>query len=213
MSPSRYGGYLGLVGLIVLVGFIVRTVFVSPLDPSGIAPGHKLPAFATPLARGSLSGDADLATHANDGEAGKVPACAERGAQILNVCQLYEQGPLVLALFVDSGSCTRILDSMQALAAQFPSVRFAAVAIRGSRKQVRALMRTQHLTLPIGLDPEGAVAVLYKVFTCPQVNFAYRGGVVQSKALLGNASATSLRARVRALLAATRAREVKERPA
>lgn len=210
MSSSRYGGYLGLIGLIVLVGLIVRAVFISPIDPSGIQPGHKLPAFATPLALGSLSGEPDIATHANDGEDGKVPACAERGTQILNVCQLYEHGPLVLALFVDSGSCTRILASMQALLSQFPSVGFAAVAIRGGREQVRTLIRTQHLTLPIGLDPEGTVAALYKVFTCPQVNFAYRGGIVQSKALLGGASLSGLRARVGALLAAARVREGKE---
>ena len=27
------------------------------------------------------------------------------GAAILNVCELYERGPLVLALFVEAGSC------------------------------------------------------------------------------------------------------------
>lgn len=210
MSSSRYGRYVGLFGALVLVAFIVRSLFISPIDPTGIAPGHRLPPFATPLALGNLTGDADIATHANDGEDGKVPACAERGAQILNVCELYEQGPLVLALFVDSGSCTGILSSLQTLAAQFPTVRFAAVAIRGEREQLRTLIRRRRLTLPVGLDPEGAVAALYKVFTCPQVNFAYRGGIVQSKALLGGASLANLRARVRALLAASRGREPRE---
>lgn len=210
MSSSRYGRYVGLFGALVLVAFIVRSLFISPIDPTGIAPGHRLPPFATPLALGNLTGDADIATHANDGEDGKVPACAERGAQILNVCELYEQGPLVLALFVDSGSCTGILSSLQTLAAQFPTVRFAAVAIRGERGQLRTLIRRRRLTLPVGLDPEGAVAALYKVFTCPQVNFAYRGGIVQSKALLGGASLAHLRARVRALLAASRGREPRE---
>jgi predicted amino acid-binding ACT domain protein len=210
VSSSRYGRYLGALGLIVVIGLIVRTVFVSPVDPSGISPGHRLPPFATPLARGGLSGDADIATHADDGEDGKVPACAERGAQILNICQLYEQGPVVLALFVDSASCTSVLSHMQALSAAFPRVRFAAVAIRVERSQVRALMRERGLTLPIGLDPEGAVAALYKVLTCPQVNFAYRGGVIQSKALLGDASPASLRSRVSALAAASRAREARQ---
>lgn len=207
MSSSRYGRYVGLFGALVLAAFIVRSVFISPIDPNGIAPGRRLPPFATPLALGNLAGDADIATHANDGEDGRVPACAERGAQILNVCELYEHGPVVLALFVDSGSCTGILSSMQTLAVQFPAVRFAAVAIRGERDRLRALIRERHLTLPVGLDPEGTVAALYKVFTCPQVNFAYRGGLVQSRALLGGSSLANLRARVRALLAASRAHE------
>jgi hypothetical protein len=210
VSSSRYGRYLGAIGLIVVIGLIVRAVFVNPVNPTGIAPGHQLPPFAAPLARGRLSGDADIATHADDGEDGKVPACAERGAQILNICQLYEQGPVVLALFVDSASCTGVLSHMQALSSQFPHVRFAALAVRGERSQVRALMRERGLTLPIGLDPEGAVAALYKVLTCPQVNFAYRGGVVQSSALLGDASLASLRSRVSALAAASAAREARQ---
>lgn len=210
MSSSRYGRYIGLLGLVVFVAVIVRTVFVSPIDPSGIAPGRKLPPFATPLATGDLQGDADVATHANDGEAGKVPACAERGAEILNVCQLYERGPLVLALFVDSGSCTGILSSMQALKSEFPGVRFAAVVFGGDRRQLRALIRKRGLTLPIGVDNEGTVVGLYKVFTCPQVNFAYRGGVVQSKALLGEPSLATLRTRVSALVTASRKHERRE---
>jgi peroxiredoxin len=207
MSSPRYGRYLGLLGAIVLVALIVRAVFISPVDPAGIPPGQKLPPFAVPLALGELRGDADIATHANDGEDGKVAACAERGAQILNICQLYEQGPVVLALFVNSGSCTGTLDNIQALVKAFPSVRFAAVAIRGERSQVRASIHQRGLTFPVGLDPDGAVAALYKVFTCPQVNFVYRGGVVQSKALLGEASLARLRARVSALVASANKRE------
>jgi AhpC/TSA family len=207
VRSSRYGRYVGLVGLIVLVGLVVHQVFVSPPDPTGIRPGQKLAPFATPLAKADLAGDADIATHANDGVDGRVAACAERGPQILNVCQLYEQGPVVLALFVDGGSCPGVLTSMQALTSAFPEVRFAAVAIGGERSQVRELMREHGLTLPIGIDPDGAVASAYKVLTCPQVNFAYRGGVVQSKALLGTTSLASLRARVKELVAASRTHE------
>ena len=70
-----------------------------------VQPGEQLPPFAVPLALGSLNGDADTATHAFEGAAGRVPACNERGSQILNICELYEGAPVVLALFVDSGSC------------------------------------------------------------------------------------------------------------
>jgi hypothetical protein len=43
------------------------------------------------------------------------------------------------------------------------------------------------------------------VATCPQITFALRGGVVQSKTLLNRPSRATLRARVAALLAASEA--------
>ena len=111
-----------------------------------------------------------------------MAACNLRGSQLLNICELYEQGPVVLALFVNSGSCPDILSDMQALAPSFPGVRFAAVAIKGNRGGLRRLVRSRQLTLPVGIDSDGAVAHLYKVASCPQVTFAYPGGVVQSAA-------------------------------
>jgi len=203
----RYGRYVGLLGVVLFVGILVNSLFVHRSGLTGIPPGQKLAPFAVPLALGNLNGAADVATRANQGAEGRVPACAERGAQILNVCQLYEQGPLVLALFVDAGSCTSVLGEMQALVPEFPSVRFAAVAIRDERGQIRRLVRSRGLTLPVGLDSDGAVADRYKVYSCPQVNFAYRGGVVQSKALLASPTLAALRARVSELVAASRARE------
>jgi peroxiredoxin len=204
---SRYRRFSGLLGLALVVLLLASVLLTHSQGAAGIAPGQRFAPFATPLALGSLEGDADIATHANDGSDGRVPACAERGPRILNICQLYEQGPVVLALFVDSGSCADVLDSMQALVGEFPGVRFAAVAIRGERDALRKLIRERGLTLPVGIDSDGAVAALYKVFSCPQVDFAFRGGVVQSKALLGNASVAALRARVRELATAAQARE------
>lgn len=205
-SSPRYGRYAGLAGAVVLALAAIYLLFLRPADLSGIPPGNRVAPFAVPLVLGSLQGDADIATRADQGGAGSVPACAERGAQILNVCQLYEQGPVVLALFVDAGGCTRILDELQQLAPSFPTVRFAAVAIEGDRAALRRLVRAQRLTLPVGLDSDGAVGSMYKVLSCPQVDFAYPGGVVQSPALLATSSPATLRARVSALVAASQAR-------
>jgi len=206
VSRPRYARYAGLLGLAILLALAIGSRLVHPGGATGIPPGQSLAPFAVPLVLGALQGDADIATHANQGAAGRVPACAERGAQILNVCQLYEQGPVVLALFVDAGSCTAVLGEMQALVPAFPDVRFAAVAIEGDRGRLRRLVRSRGLTLPVGLDSDGAVGALYKVLTCPQVNFAYPGGIVQSRALLGSPSLADLRARVSELVAASRAR-------
>ncbi len=202
----RYGGYVGVLVVVILVLITVNTIVTKPNGVKGLAPGEKMPPFAVPLALGNLNGDADTARNANEGSAGRVPACNERGPRILNVCELYEGAPVVLALFVDGGSCPAVLSEMQAVSRSFPGVRFAAVAIKNSRAQIRNLIRTRGLTLPVGLDSDGALAALYKVATCPQVSFAYPGGEVQSKALLSNPGRATLGERVAALVAASRSR-------
>jgi hypothetical protein len=212
MSPpertpgARYGRYLLVLVVVILVLITVNTAVNKPSGIRGVEPGHPLPPFAVPLALGDLKGDANVATHAGEGAAGRVPACTVRGPQILNVCQLYEEGPVVLALFVDAGACPKVLDDLQALAPAFPGVHIVAVAIKGNHDGVRRLMRTQHLSLPVGIDPDGALATLYKVVSCPQVTFAYPGGVVQSRAILARPTRAVLRARLAELVTESRAR-------
>jgi len=206
-APRRpYGRYAGIVVLIIFALVAINTLLSKQRGLRGIEPGHRLAPFAVPLAVGDVTGDADIATHANDGSAGRVPACDERGPQLLNVCELYERGPVVLALFVDAGACPRILGDLQAVAPSFPGVRFAAVSIKGNRGQLRRLVSSQHLSFPVGIDSDGALAALYKLVSCPQVSFAYPGGVVQSPAILSRPTPATLRARVSELLEASRAR-------
>lgn len=201
--PPRYGRYVGLFALVILVLITINTVVTKPNGAKGIEPGHAIPPFAAPLALGTLPGDVNVATHADEGTAGRTPACAVRGPGVLNVCALYSGRPLVLALFVDAGSCPDVLGRMQALAGVFPTVSFAAVAIKGERKPLLVLMRKHGLrSVQVGIDRDGVLAGLYKVASCPQVSFVLPGGVVQSPALLDTPSLQTLRARVAALVAA-----------
>jgi len=205
-----YGGYVALLVFGILVAITLNTVLSDSKGVAGLAPGTAMPPFAVPLALGSLNGDANVATRPDEGAAGNVPACSVRKPQILNVCELYEHGAVVLAVFVNAASCPAVLSDMQALASSFPAVRFAAVAIEGSREKLRELVRSRGLTFPVGIDSDGALVALYKVESCPQLTFAYRGGVVQGRALLGRPSRAALRARVSELVAASRARELRE---
>jgi hypothetical protein len=205
-QPDRhYGRWVGALALVLLALITLNTVLTKPIGAAGLAPGTELPPFAVPLATGNLQGAANVATHANDGEA-KRPACAVRGPRILNVCQLYEEGPVVLALFVDASSCAQILGELQALVPAFPGVRFAAVSIKGDRAELRALVRRDGLGFPVGIDGYGTLVPLFKVASCPQVTFVYPGGIVQSKALLLRPPLATLRARVSELVAGARAR-------
>lgn len=203
---SRRWRYIAVLGLIALFGVALHATLTARNLLAGIAAGKPLPPFAAPLAIGGPRGEVDVATHAGEGQAGQRPACAVRGQGILNICELYERGPVVLALFIDAGSCANILSDMQRLVPSFPQVEFAAVAIREERAPVAKLVRSKRLSFPVGVDQEGRLGGLYSMLSCPQVTFAYPGGVVQGSTLLDNVSIGALRARVRALLAASLAR-------
>ena len=205
----RQGRWIGVLAIVILILITVNTIVTPSHGLAGLAPGVRLPPFAAPLVTGDLQGSVNVATHPNDGLA-KHAACTVRGPRILNICQLYEQGPVVLALFVDASACDGVLGEMQALVRaggrRFSGVRFAAVAIKGERSALRALVRSHGLTFPVGVDSEGALPGLYAMASCPQVTFAYPGGVVQSKALLTTPSPAVLRQRVGELAAAAVAR-------
>jgi hypothetical protein len=206
IAGSRYGLFVAILAAIALGAFAVHLALSSPKGATSLPPGAHIPSFAAPFAVGGPPGEVDVATHANEGQKGKVPACSERGPAILNICQLYERGPVVLALFFDAGSCAGTLDDLQQLAQLFPQVSFAAVAIKEEAASVARMVRSRHLTLPVGVDPDGRLGLLYTMVSCPQVTFVYPGGVVQSQALLGRPPLATLRARVAELVAASRAR-------
>ncbi len=202
----RYERYAGVVAVLIVLAIIIHAIVAGTSGGAGLNPGTRVPPFAVPLALGAVNGDANVATRANDGAAGRKPACSVRGPQILNVCELYERGPAVIALFVNAGTCPGILRELQALAPSFPGVSFAAVAIRGSRQDLRARVRSDGVGLPVGWDRDGALAALYNVVSCPEVTFVYPGGTTQGRALFGTPTPAALRARVLALLAASRTR-------
>ncbi|HEY5286525.1 MAG TPA: hypothetical protein VIJ50_05430 [Solirubrobacteraceae bacterium] len=206
VAGARYGLFVVVLAAILLIAFTVHVALNSHKGVTSIHPGARIPPFAAPYAVGGPAGEVDVATHADDGSAGKVPACSERGQGILNICELYERGPVVLALFFQAGSCPRVLEGLQRVAPAFPQVSFVAVAVKEGASSVARLLRAKHLTVPVGVDGEGRLGELFAMVSCPQITFVYPGGVVQSAALLSTPSLATLRARVSELVAASRAR-------
>lgn len=163
---KRPGLIVGVLALAVIAYISYNSVTTEGPGSRGVNPGGELPAFAAPLALADLEGDADM-------------SCDERGEDILNVCELSERGPVVLAFFAEPiARCVEQIDVLDRLRARFPDVQFAAIATLGDRDELRERIRERGWELPVGYDHDGAVANAYAVAVCPQITFAERGGEV-----------------------------------
>lgn len=185
----RPGVLVGVLALVAIAYISLNTLRTEGPGSRGVPVGEELPAFAVPLALSDLEGDANLSER----------ACSVRGPRVLNACELAEQGPVVLAFFAEPAErCDDQIDVLDRVAPRFPAVRFAAVAIRGDRDDLRRRVRERGWDLPVGHDRDGAVANAYAVAVCPTVVFAARGGEVASTAL-GTLDERAVAARVEAL--------------
>jgi len=192
---SRRGGRASLIavaaGLAILAYITYNTITTAPGSSTGLSAGAHMPPFAAPLVTSDLVGDANVALHANEGAAGARPACSIADPRALNSCTLARRGPVMLAFFTqDAGRCLTTLDTLGSLAARDPRLSVAAVAIRGDRGTLRALVHRHGWRFPVAQDRDGAVGDLYGVAICPTVVLAYRGGVVMRTAL-GSAETTA----------------------
>jgi peroxiredoxin len=195
IDTRRYRWLIGVFGLIVVIVISAVSFFQRGVVTAGVPAHEKLRYFAAPLATSSLGGDANVAH----------PTCSTAGhdPRALNLCLLAARGPLVLAFFVAGAKeCTRTIDAMQAVSGQFPTVQFAALAVKASHSAAAAAVRSHRWTIPVGYDADGAVGLQYGVEVCPLVELAYRGGIVQAR-LIGDhwAEPAALARQVRALLA------------
>jgi hypothetical protein len=176
---KRPGTIAGVVALAVLAYITYNSIVTEGPGSRGVEAGRELPAFAVPLALSELEGDADM-------------SCDERGKDIVNVCELAEHGPVVLAFFAEPiARCVDQIDVLDRLRPRFPDVQFAAVAIRGDRDVLRRRVRERGWELPVGHDRDGAVANAYAVAVCPQITFARRGGQV-TRTTFGSQDAAQL---------------------
>jgi hypothetical protein len=166
---KRPGTIVGVLALAVIGYISYNSLTTEGPGSRGVEAGSELPAFAAPLALSDLEGNPNLTDN----------ACEVRGDDVLNVCELSERGPVVLAFFAEPiDRCVGQIDVLERLRERFPDVEFAAVAIRGDRDDLRRRVRERGWGMPIGLDTNGAVANAYAVAVCPQITFAEQGGEV-----------------------------------
>lgn len=198
-GASRYGWFVGVVGVLLITLITLNTFRSEGPGSRGITSGGPAPPFAAPLALSDLEGDVNVAVAADSGDAGAVPACSLRRPDVLNLCALYEKGPVVLAFFATRGEeCVKQLDLLDDSAGRHPGIAFAAVSIRGDREDLRRTIRDRRWRFPVGYDADGILANAYGVAVCPQITFLRKGGAVQDTSL-GAITARDLEARVRRL--------------
>jgi hypothetical protein len=74
-------------------------------------------------------------------------------------------------------------------------VQFAALAIRGVRDELRALVRRHRWGFPVGYDRDGVLANVYGVAVCPHLTYALPGGRVTATSV-GTLGAAALERRL-----------------
>ena len=185
----RYAWLLGIAAILVVAAVSIRAPQPEAPRATGLPAGERLPPFAAVLATSDVvCEDEDDPCDANvapsgarvHGEAGRRPACEVRGPTILNVCELSERGPLVLALAASrDASCLDAGDRLARLARRHRGLQVALVALGGDLGQLRGSVRERGWRFPVGWDRDGILAALYGVAACPYVTVARWRGRVQ----------------------------------
>ena len=212
----RYGRYVGPARRsLILVLITINTILTKPNGVDGHRAGATAAAVRGPARAGQpATATPTSPTHADEGAAGRVPGVqGARPADPQRLPALRTAPRSCSRCSSTRGSCPAVLGDMQALARSFPGVRFAAVAIKGDRAQMRRLIRSRGLTLPWGSTKTARWRRCTRSRRCPQVTFAYPGGGCRARRCSTRPSRATLRARVAELVAASRARGWSSAPA
>lgn len=209
--PRPGNRYAWVVGILMLMAIGIFAVTSSlPNKGEGLRGpeiGAKLPDFAAPSATGNIDeGDANVRQRRGGSDAaGKEPACDLVSEEVVNVCELRRK-PLVLTFLVTRGAdCEPQVDRVERMRDEFPQVEFAAVVSGDDREEVEQIVERRGWTMPVAVDPDGAVVNVYGIGVCPTTVFSTPGGIVR-RVELGNLTEDQLRANVRKLVARSEAR-------
>jgi hypothetical protein len=197
-KPSS--AYTWVVGIAFLLLIIVVGFNSLPNAGEGLKgpkPGRSMPAFAAPLATGSI--DADVNVKANGKEPGKTLACAVHVPSALNGCDLRKRPSVVVFAGTRGANCLPGFDRIERVRKAFPQVNFAGILIRMGRDSAAKTVRKGGWGFPIAFDRDGQLTNVYGIGVCPATVFAKRGGRVATTKL-GKLTQAQLRAEIRRIL-------------
>jgi len=175
-------------------------------------PGTPIPPLRLPMPSGDHLGKWDVATHADEGQAGKVPACSERGPAILNICQLYERGPSCWRSFsmpARAPGPSRISSDSSPSSPRSASRQWLS---KKTLPSVAHIVRSKQLTLPVGVDTDGRLGGRYAMVSLsPDHIRLSRWCSAEPGATLASPASPRCARVLAGLLAASRARGWKRR--
>jgi hypothetical protein len=187
ITGHRYAWLLGIAAILAVAAVSIHGARPDAPRANGVPAGEALPPFAVVRATSSLVCDDDDPCDANVARAGRRPACEVRGPTVLNVCELAEQGPLVLGLAASrSADCLDAFDRLHVLERRHPGLQVALVAIGGGLEELRDSARRRGWSFSVGWDRDAILAGVYGVIACPYVTVARWRGRVQGT-LVGDA--------------------------
>lgn len=192
-TGNRWWAAIVVLLLVVVAGSLL-TLYNGRSGSPAVDPGEDLPPFAAPLATApKLEHDAvNYAEHADEGEAGRVPACSVDDPSVVTSCALLDRGPLVLMMFGSGvGACVTAVDDLNRLRTRHPDVQTLAVAIGGEHGKTATTVRNRRWTLPVAYDRDGGLSSRLGAPSCPFVLFVAADGTVRQR-LFGSASAEQL---------------------
>ncbi len=220
--PARYSYFVGLAFFAIIAIALVNLLRDDDSGILGVSPtdrGTPLAEFAVPDARGTSEDDANV--FQDDCESSRnpcpaddqrVPACEIEPAEAIRVCDLFDKPLAISFWFTRGGDCLPTQDAFDAVARRYAGrANFLSVDIRDDRDTVRDIVEERGWTVPVGLDPDGAVSNLYLVGGCPTLVLAYPGGILHDAETVDAVDEEGIDATVRDLLSASRERAATSR--
>lgn len=180
---SRYSWVVGIAFLILIIVVAFNTLPDAGEGVFGPEEGSQLPVFAAPSA---LSGDDQVAnvkqSGADDDAGNATPACDVNGDEIVSVCDVRRERPIVVSFVAAGSECEDQFDTLEAARRSYPGTAFVGVLIGTKQPRARDLVRERGWGFPIAVDRDLAVFNLYRLAVCSTV-FTRQDGRVASTQL------------------------------
>jgi hypothetical protein len=199
-APKPSSAYSWVVGIAFLILIIVVGVNSLPNAGEGLKgpkAGSEMPAWAAPLATGTL--DKDVNIKITGKEPGHMLACRVHVPSALNGCDLRKRPSVIVFAGTKGANCLPGFDRIERVRRDFPQVAFAGILIKMDLGAASKTVRQGHWGFPIAFDRDGQLTNVYGLGVCPATVFARKGGRVVSTSL-GKITEQQLRARIRRIL-------------
>lgn len=153
--------------------------------------GKPLPQFAAPLAESGLDFDANVYTATMAEAARSTAACDVRVKGAFVSCRDIGRRAVVVFWNAKKDVCVKQVDELQKAFPRGGGLSAAAVAFDRPVGEIAEIVRRRGWTLPVPVDRDGAVSIIYGVAGCPTVFFVRDGEITDVR--LGLQSAAELK--------------------